>query len=106
LQERLQQVAIDKSAIDQKRNNLITEISKSDTKVIPPDLIHLLLKKFVEVYKYSTRDKQKQLLRLLAKQITVGRTKDHPRQIEEVQLDLILPKLTLQIRLYLSICYI
>lgn len=87
LQERLQQVAIEKSAIEQKRNNLITEISKSDTKVIPPELVHLLLEKFVEVYKSSTRDKQKQLLQLLVKQITVGRTNDHPRQIDEVQLE-------------------
>lgn len=87
LQERLQQVAIEKSAIEQKRNNLITEISKNDTKVIPPELVHLLLEKFVEVYKSSTRDKQKQLLQLLVKQITVGRTNDHPRQIDEVQLE-------------------
>ncbi|WP_315899446.1 recombinase family protein [Priestia flexa] len=87
LQERLQQVAIEKNAIEQKRNNLITEISKTDTKVIPPELVHLLLEKFVEVYKSSTRDKQKQLLQLLVKQITVGRTNDHPRQIDEVQLE-------------------
>ncbi|TKC16690.1 recombinase family protein [Robertmurraya kyonggiensis] len=87
LQERLQQVAIEKSAIEQKRNNLITEISKSDTKVIPPELVHLLLGKFVEVYKSSTRDKQKQLLQLLVKQITVGRTNDQLRQIDKVELE-------------------
>ncbi len=87
LQERLQQVAIEKSAIEQKRNNLIAEISKSDTKVIPPELVHLLLGKFVEVYKSSTRDKQKQLLQLLVKQITVGRTNDHLRRIDKVELE-------------------
>lgn len=86
LQERLQQVAIEKSEIEQKRNNL-TEISKSDTKVIPPELVHLLLGKFVEVYKSSTRDKQKQLLQLLVKQITVGRTNDQLRQIDKVELE-------------------
>lgn len=87
LQERLQKVAIEKSEIEQKRNKLITEISKSDTKVIPPELVHLLLEKFVEVYKSSTRDKQKQLLQLLVKQITVGRTNDHLRQIDKVELE-------------------
>lgn len=87
LQERLQKVAIEKSEIEQKRNKLITKISKSDTKVIPPELVHLLLEKFVEVYKSSTRDKQKQLLQLLVKQITVGRTNDHLRQIDKVELE-------------------
>ncbi|MFD2215335.1 recombinase family protein [Metabacillus endolithicus] len=87
LQERLQQVAIEKSEIEQKRNNLITEINKSDTKVIPPELVHLLLGRFVEVYKSSTRDKQKQLLQLLVKQITVGRTNDQLRQIDKVKLE-------------------
>lgn len=87
LQERLQQVANEKIVLEQKKNNLITEIGKSDTKVIPPELVHNLLDKFVAVYKSSSREKQKQLLQLLVKRITIGRTTARPRQIDKVDLE-------------------
>ncbi|MFP7492998.1 hypothetical protein SFC66_04340 [Terribacillus saccharophilus] len=56
LQERLQQVAIEKTALEQKKNQLIVEIGKSDTKVIPPELVQILLERFIEVYKSSSRE--------------------------------------------------
>ncbi|NRD77386.1 recombinase family protein [Bacillus sp. BRMEA1] len=87
LQERLQQVTSEKNALEQTKNNLILEISKSDTKVIPPELVRNLLEKFLEVYRSSSREKQKQLLQLLVKRVTIGRSTDRQRHIDKVELE-------------------
>ncbi|MED4731984.1 recombinase family protein [Aneurinibacillus migulanus] len=87
LQERLQQIAIEKTALEQKKNQLILEIGKSDTTVIPPELVQILLERFIKVYKSSSREKQKQLLQLLVKRITVGRTNDRQRHIDKVEIE-------------------
>ncbi|MCY8807968.1 zinc ribbon domain-containing protein [Bacillus atrophaeus] len=95
LQERLQQVANEKRVLEQKNNNFITKIGNSDTKVIPPELVHDLLDKFVAVYKSSSREKQKQLLQLLVKRITIGRTNARSRQIDKVELEFDFTKVNL-----------
>lgn len=50
-------------------------------------MVHLLLEKFIVVYKISTGEKQKQLIKLLVKQITIGRKIDRIRQIDEIEFE-------------------
>lgn len=87
LQERLQQVAKEKTQLEQKKNELSTQLSSSDTKVIPPELVRLLLEKFVEVYNHSSREGKKQLLQLLIGSISIRQTESRSRTIHEVNLD-------------------
>lgn len=56
LQERLQQVAKEKMQLEQKKNELSTQLSSSDAKVIPHELVRFLLEKFLEVYQHSSRE--------------------------------------------------
>lgn len=50
-------------------------------------MIQSLLERFIDVYKSSSREKQKQLLQLLVKRITLGRTNDRQRHIDKVELE-------------------
>lgn len=73
--------------MEQKKNELGTQLSSSDTKVIPPELVRLLLEKFVGVYKLSSREEKKQLLQLLIGSISIRQTESRSRTIHEVKLD-------------------
>src|SRR5690606_2180264 len=64
LQERLQKVSNNKRGLEQKKNEVIIQLGSVDSKVIQPELIEKLLKKFLSVYKETSRDNQKQLLQL------------------------------------------
>jgi hypothetical protein len=59
LQERLQKVTNEKSQLEQKKNEISIQLSSSDSKVIQPELIQMLLEQFSAVYKKASRDRQK-----------------------------------------------
>lgn len=61
LQERLQKLSIEKRGLEQKKNELSVQLSSSDLKVVPPDVIRHLLEKYSGVFKQSPREKKKQL---------------------------------------------
>lgn len=65
LQERLQKVSTQKSYLERNKNELSTQLSSSDLKVIKPDLIKHLLEKYIEAFQQSSREKKKHLLQLL-----------------------------------------
>jgi len=50
LQERLQKVSNEKRELEQKKNEIAVHLSSSDSKVIQPELIEMLLEKFLFVY--------------------------------------------------------
>lgn len=87
LQERLQQVAKEKTELEQKKNELSIQLSSSDTKVIPHELVRFLLEKFVEVYQSSSREEKKQLLQLLIGKISIRQLENRSRTIHQVELD-------------------
>lgn len=87
LQERLQQVDKDKTHLEQKKNELSIQLSSSDTKVIPHELVRSLLEKFIEVYTNSSRDGKKQLLQLLIGRISIRQLENRSRTIHQIELD-------------------
>ncbi|WP_246187594.1 recombinase family protein [Ornithinibacillus caprae] len=87
LQERLKDVSDEKSMLEQRKSELSTKLSSTDTKVIQPELLDILLTKFIETYKRSSRNKQKQLLQLLIENINITLTKDKTRVVDKIELD-------------------
>ena len=87
LQERLQQVAKERTQLEQKKNELSTQLSSSDTKVIPHEMVRFLLEKFVEVYQHSSREGKKQLLQLLIGNISIRQLENRSRSIHQIDLD-------------------
>lgn len=61
-------------------------MSSSDSKVIQPELIEMLLEKFLFVYKQTSRENQKQLLQLLIDKITIKQT-GKSRTIKNIELE-------------------
>jgi site-specific DNA recombinase len=61
LQERLQMLAKSKNDLEQKKNELSIQLSSSDSKIIPPDVVRHLLEKYVQTFQQSPREKKKQL---------------------------------------------
>lgn len=59
LQERLQKVSNEKRELEQEKNEIIIQLGSIDSKVIQPELIEKLLKKFLSVYKKTSRGKSK-----------------------------------------------
>lgn len=59
LQQRVQKVPNDKRVLEQKKNEIIIQLGSIDSKVIQPELIEKLLKKFLSVYKQTSREKSK-----------------------------------------------
>lgn len=86
LQERLQKVSNEKRELEQKKNEITLHLSSSDSKVIQPELIELLLEKFLFVYKQTSRENQKQLLQLLIDKITIKQT-GKSRTIKNIELE-------------------
>jgi site-specific DNA recombinase len=87
LQERLQQVAKEKTQLEQKKNELSTQLSSSDTKVIPHELVRPLLEKFIEVYRNSSREGKKQLLQLPIGRISIRQLEKRSRTIHQIEID-------------------
>ncbi|MHA6250317.1 recombinase family protein [Oceanobacillus sp. CAU 1775] len=86
LQERLQKVSIEKRELEQKKNEIIIQLGSIDSKVIQPELIEKLLKKFLSVYRKTSRENQKQLLQLLIDNIAIKQI-DKSRTIKAIELE-------------------
>ena len=86
LQERLQKVSNEKRELEQEKNEVIIQLSSIDSKVIQPELIEKLLKKFLSVYRNTSRENQKQLLQLLIDNITIKQI-DKSRTIKNIELE-------------------
>ncbi|KIO65357.1 hypothetical protein B4065_2655 [Caldibacillus thermoamylovorans] len=86
LQERLQKVSNEKRELEQKKNEIAVHLSSSDSKVIQPELIEMLLEKFLFVYKQTSRENQKQLLQLLIDKISIKQT-GKSRTIKNIELE-------------------
>lgn len=87
LQERLQKVSKWKNDLEQKKNELSVQLSSSDSKVIPPDVVKILLEKFVHVFEQSSREKKKQLFQLLINKATIKVADGHSRIVDKIELD-------------------
>ena len=87
LQERLQKVGNEKEELQQKKNDISVQLSSTDSKIIEPELIEILLKRFLLIYKKSSRENKKQLLQHLIKKITIKQLKEKSRTISEIELD-------------------
>jgi site-specific DNA recombinase len=84
LQERLQKVSNEKRELEQRKNEIITQLGSIDSKVIQPELIETLLKKFLSVYRKTCRENQKQLLQLLIDKTTIEQI-DRSRTIKNIE---------------------
>ncbi|MEK5521091.1 recombinase family protein [Heyndrickxia sp. FSL W8-0423] len=87
LQERLQKVSNEKEELQQKKNEISVELSSTDSRIIQPELIELLLKQFLLMYKSSSRENKKRLLQHLINKITIKQQKSKSRTINEIELD-------------------
>src|SRR5690606_21091028 len=86
LQERLQKVSNEKRELEQKKNEVIIQLGSIDSKVIQPELVEMLLNKFLSVYRKTSRENQKQLLQLLMDNIAIKQI-DKSRTIKNVELE-------------------
>ncbi|MEA3321510.1 MAG: recombinase family protein [Bacillota bacterium] len=87
LQERLQKVSNRKHSLQQKKNELSYQLSSSDLKVIPPEVVRHLLEKYVQVFQKSSREKKKRLFQLFLNNITVKLSDRRSRTIDKIELD-------------------
>jgi len=87
LQERLQKVSHQKNELQQKKNELSVQLSSSESKIIPPDLVRTLLERYIQVYQESSRERKKQLIQLLINNITVKPSSGRSRTVDIVELD-------------------
>ncbi|WP_146553785.1 recombinase family protein [Rummeliibacillus sp. SL167] len=86
LQERLQKLSNEKRELEQKKNEVIIQLGSIDSKVIQPELVEMLLNKFLSVYRKTSRENQKQLLQLLIDNIAIKQI-DKSRTIKNVELE-------------------
>lgn len=87
LQERLQQVSNDKSNLEEQRNKISIQLSSTDTKAVQPELVEILLERFIEEYKQASREHKKQLLQLLIGKISIKQLKNRSRTVDKIELD-------------------
>ncbi|MGD6870598.1 recombinase family protein [Sutcliffiella horikoshii] len=87
LQERLQKLAKSKNDLEQKKNELSVQLSSSDLKIIPPDVVRHLLEMYVQVFQQASREKQKQLFQLLLNKITIKQSNARSRIVDKIELD-------------------
>ncbi|HLR79174.1 MAG TPA: recombinase family protein [Bacillota bacterium] len=87
LQDRLQEMSLEKEELEQKKNEIAIQLSSNDSKVIQPELIETLLERFLSIYTKTSRENKKQLLQHLIKQITIKQLKDKSRTINEIELE-------------------
>jgi site-specific DNA recombinase len=87
LQERLQKLTKSKNELEQKKNELSIQLSSSDSKFIPPDVVKHLLEKYVQAFQQSSREKKKQLFQLLLSKITIKQSDGRSRIVDKIELD-------------------
>ncbi|MGO5676657.1 recombinase family protein [Bacillus subtilis] len=87
LQERLQKVSNEKDDLEQRKKEITIQLTPTDSKIIQPELIEMLLKQFLLIYKDASRENKKQLLQHLTNQITIKQLKEKSRTINEIELD-------------------
>lgn len=87
LQERLLKVSKTKNELEQKKNELSVQLSSSDTKVIPPDVVKYLLEKYVQIFHQSSREQKKLLFQLLLNKITIKQSNGRSRTVDKIELD-------------------
>jgi len=87
LQDRLQEMSLEKEELEQKKNEIAIQLRSNDSKVIQPELIETLLERFLSIYTKTSRENKKQLLQHLIKQITIKQLKDKSRTINEIELE-------------------
>ncbi len=102
LQERLQHVSVRKQALDQKKTELSIQLSSSESRGIPPEVVRQLLEKNIQVLQYSSREKKKKLFQLLLSQIQSNKPAVAPEPLIRLKWSLISQKLTFLKHLYLS----
>jgi site-specific DNA recombinase len=87
LQERLHKLTCSKNDLEQKKNELRVQLSSSDSKIIPLDVVRHLLEKYVQAFQQSPREKKKQLFQLLLNKITIKQGDGRSRTIDKIELD-------------------
>lgn len=87
LQERLQKLSKSKNDLEQKKNELSVQLSSSDTKIIPADVVKYLLESYVQAFQHSPRGKKKQLFQLLLNKITIKQSDGRSRAVNNIELD-------------------
>jgi site-specific DNA recombinase len=87
LQERLQKLTNSRNDLEQKKNELSVQLSSSDSKTIPPDVVRHLLEQYVQAFQQSPREKRKQLFQLLLNKITIKQADIRSRTIDKIELD-------------------
>ncbi len=73
--------------LKQKRNELSIQLSSSDFKVIPHDIIQHLLETYIQVFQHSSREKQKLLFQLLINAISIKFSTGRSRAVNQIELD-------------------
>ncbi|WP_417898457.1 recombinase family protein [Bacillus haimaensis] len=87
LQERLQKLTSSRNDLERKKNELSVQLSSSDSKIIPPDVVRHLLEKYVQAFQQSPREKKKQLFQLLLNKTTIKHADGRSRTIDKIELD-------------------
>jgi len=87
LQERLQKLSKSKNELEQKKNELSVQLSSSDSKIIPSDIVRYLLERYVQVFQQSTREQKKYLFQLLLNNITIKQSDGRSRTVDKIELD-------------------
>jgi site-specific DNA recombinase len=87
LQERLQKVSKEKGDLEQRKKEITAQLDSTDTKIIQPELIEMILSQFLSVYETSSRENQKHLLQLLINKITIKQSMERSRSINKIELD-------------------
>lgn len=87
LQERLHKVANEQGELEQRKNDITTQLGSTETKIIQPEIIEKLLERFLLIYKNTSRDNKKHLLQLLINQITIKQLKERSRTLNKIELE-------------------
>lgn len=87
LQERLQKVANEKVDLEKEKNDLTVILTSSESKIIQPELIQILLEQFLSKYQQASREAKKHLLQLLLCKIEIKHLSGHSRSVNKVVLE-------------------
>lgn len=87
LQDRLSQVANEKTSVEHRLLELKSKLNQSRQKPVSPELIIELLQRFVSVYETAPREQKKHLIQLLVKKINIVTLPDKKRIIDSIELE-------------------
>ena len=87
LQEKLKQVADEKTAVEQELIALNSKLSQTRQKIISHELVRELMLRFVSVYEVTSREQKKLLIQLLVKRVSVVSLPKQKRSVESVELE-------------------